>query len=169
MYFDHLKILSCVCFFIIYIYTYVSGFILSTFLGPLYGKNTQSSIEFWNSISKTKNFFVQLNQHFIVYMLKRKLAVFHCLFIFSPFNIQDERWNIYSNCLPTKVKDVFTNAIRCIKRLKNAKLKTNFGNSKRAKKIKGAYSPTPQTPSWVLSLALCACSLRNSIFYTKNG
>ena len=45
------------------------GFILNNFLGPLYGKN----IQFW-----------KINQDFIVYMLKRKLAVFYCFFIFPP-------------------------------------------------------------------------------------
>ena len=40
-----------------------AGFILSTFLGPLYGENTQSSwIEFWNSVFKKRIFFVKINQ-----------------------------------------------------------------------------------------------------------
>ena len=40
-----------------------AAFILSTFLGPLYGENTQSSwIEFWNSVFKKRIFFVQINQ-----------------------------------------------------------------------------------------------------------
>ena len=34
---------------------------------------------------------MHINQDFIVYMLKRKLGVFHCLFTFSLFNIRDER------------------------------------------------------------------------------
>ena len=32
----------------------LAGFILSTFLGPSYGKNTHSWIEFWNSIFQKK-------------------------------------------------------------------------------------------------------------------
>ena len=45
-----------------------------------------------NSIFKNNFFFVQINQDFIVYTLKRKLAVFHCLFTFSLFNIH-EKWS----------------------------------------------------------------------------
>ena len=32
-------------------------------------------------------------------------------------------------------KDVFTNTIHCIKQLKNVKCRTNFSNSKHAKKL----------------------------------
>ena len=85
-------------------------------------------------------------------------------YIFSrlTYKVKDE-----INSLPTEIKDVLTNAIRCIKRLKNVKHKTGFGNSKRVKKIIGAYSAP--NPSCVLSFALYACSFRNSIFYTENG
>ena len=56
--------------------------------------NLEFSFETQSSKKKKKKFlFVQINQDFIDYMLKRKLAVFHCLFIFSLFNIQDERLN----------------------------------------------------------------------------
>ena len=71
---------------------------------------------------------MQINQDFIIYMLKKELAVFYCLFLFSPVYDKDERWNKYPNSLPTEVKEVFTNAIRCIKQLKNVKHKTSFGN-----------------------------------------
>ena len=58
-------------------------------------------------------------------------------YIFSrlTYKVKDE-----INSLPTEIKDVLTNAIRCIKRLKNVKHKTSFGNSKHVKKIIGAYS-----------------------------
>ena len=51
-----------------------TGFILSTFLGLL-----QKILNL--KLSFKIHFFVQISQGFIVYMLKRKLAVFHCLFI----------------------------------------------------------------------------------------
>ena len=48
--------------------------------------NPESSFE---TQSSKKNFFVQLNQDFIVYLLKTKLAVSQCLFIFPPCNIEE--------------------------------------------------------------------------------
>ena len=63
--------------------------------------------KFWNSVFK-KYIFVQINQHFIVYLLKKKLTVIHFfIYIFCSLrcNIKDE-----TNSLPTEVKEVFTNA-----------------------------------------------------------
>ena len=54
-----------------------------TFLGLLHSKKIQSWIDFWNLIFN-KIFFVQINQDFMIQMLKRKLAVFYSLYIFSP-------------------------------------------------------------------------------------
>ena len=66
----------------------IAGFILSTFLGPLHGKNIQSWIEFWNSIfKKKKKKNVQINQDFIVYMLNRKTSCFIFYLYFLLFNI----------------------------------------------------------------------------------
>ena len=48
-------------------------------------------LSFETQSSKKKFLFVHINQNFTVYMLERKPAVFHCLFIFSLFNVQDER------------------------------------------------------------------------------
>ena len=94
-------------------YTLLPRFILSTFLGLFHSKNTQSWIEFWSFFSK-KKFFVQINQDFTVYMLKRKLAVFYCVYIFSCLTcmMKDE---INSHVAFTEVKEVFTNTICCIK------------------------------------------------------
>ena len=44
-----------------------------------------------------------------------------------------------------QVKEIFTNAICCIKRLKNVKHKTSFGNSKHVKKILGLQDPPDPT------------------------
>ena len=40
-------------------------------------------------------------------------------------------------------KRVFTNAIRCMKRIKNVTRKTSLGSSKRVKKISGSLAPVP--------------------------
>ena len=40
-------------------------------------------------------------------------------------------------------KRVFTNAIRCIKRIKNVTRKTSFGSSKRVEKNSGSFAAVP--------------------------
>ena len=126
-------------------HVFFSGFILSLFKVCYTAKILNLELSFETQSSK-KNFST-IFQDIIVYMLKRKLAVFYRLFIFSP-------------------EELFTNAIHCVIQLKNVKCKTSPDNSKWVKKLIEAYS-THQTPSCILSLTLC--SLRNSIFFTKNG
>ena len=102
-------------------------------------------------------------------MLKRKLAVFHCLFIILPLKISHKQGYKHPNILPTEFKEVFTNAMHCLKQFKNVKQKTSFSNSKNSKlvkKILGAYSPpppSPRTPSCVLLLMLTLWETQSSI------
>ena len=124
----------------------------------------------WGKILNLElSFETQSSKNFISKILlfvceKENQLRFVVYLFFLLFNISTERLNKQPNSL----KEVFTNAICCIKQLKNIKCNTSFGNSKHVKKIIGAFSVL-QTPSCVLSLALHACSLKNSIFYTKNG
>ena len=74
--------------------TIYTGFSLSAFLRPLYGKNTQSCIEFWSSILKKYIlFFVQINQDLKIAKLIKLLEIFGNYWnYYYSFGILLEQW-----------------------------------------------------------------------------
>ena len=69
-----------------------SEFILSTFLGPLHNKNTQSWIEFWNSIFQKKNVFCANKSRYCLNDKKKTSCVSLSIYIFShlTYTMKDE-------------------------------------------------------------------------------
>ena len=90
-----------------------------------------------------KNMCANISRFYCLYITKKTKCVSLSIYIFSRliYKMKDE-----INSQIAFWQRLFTNATCCIKWLKNVKHKMSFGNSKRAKKIIGAYS-APKPPA----------------------